>query len=129
MNTKKMTVPDIGGLLGQIAAKRPDMPKTAIQHVQPIEEGKQESGKEEKNLRGKTLESERVIEVSKIGRKTKKVPEVEYVKISPKIAKPLKKRVDIAIKSELITDAEGTIITTLDECVAYALEQILNKRV
>ena len=37
-NVKKMDVPDIGGLLGQIAEKRHDLPKTPIQSVNPVGE-------------------------------------------------------------------------------------------
>ena len=40
---RKKTVPDLGGLLGQITAKRDELPKTPVQPVQPVaasEEGK-----------------------------------------------------------------------------------------
>ena len=37
-STKKMDVPDIGGLLGQIAEKRHDLPKAPTQSVQPVQD-------------------------------------------------------------------------------------------
>jgi len=50
---------------------------------------------------------------------------VEYVKISPRVPKDLKKRVDIALVYERFADKEGNTIKTLDEIVAHALEKLL----
>ncbi len=134
--TTKMTVPDIGNLLGRIAEKRDELPKAVIQRVQPIEEAKNENskelksenGKELKSLSGKTLENKRVEVPNKTGRKTLKDPSIEYVKISPKISRSLKKQVDRALVDERLKDSEGRPLTTLDECVAFALDKLINSK-
>lgn len=131
-----MAVPDIGNLLGRIAEKRDELPKAVIQRVQPIEEAKSENSKELKSenfkdlksLSGKTLENNRVEVPNKTGRKTLKDPSVEYVKISPKISKILKKQVDRALVDERLKDGEGRPLTTLDECVAFALDRLINTK-
>lgn len=131
-----MGTEDIRGLLGIIDEKRREQPKAVIQHVQPVEEAslkdvkisKQENSKEERILRGKTLESKRIKEVLKIGRPSDKRPDVEYVKISPKIPRALKKQVDLALVNERLRDGDGNIITTLDGCVAWALELLTNSK-
>jgi hypothetical protein len=131
--TTKMAVPDIGNLLGRIAEKRDELPKAVIQRVQPIEEAKSENSKELKgenvkelkSLSGKTLDNKRVEVPNKTGRKTLKDPAVEYVKISPKISKVLKKQVDRALVDERLKDGEGRPLTTLDECVAFALDRLI----
>ena len=123
-----MAVPDIGNLLGRIAEKRDELPKAVIQRVQPIEEAKSENSKELKSLSGKTLENKRVEVPNKTGRKTLKDPAVEYVKISPKISKMLKKQVDRALVDERLKDGEGRPLTTLDECVAFALDRLINTK-
>jgi hypothetical protein len=136
MSTKKMDVPDIGNLLGRIADKRQEQPKAVIQHVQPIDEEsnkdnktlKRENSKEFKSLRVKTLESQRIKEAPKIGRPSDKRPDIEYVKISPKIPRDLKKQVDLALVIERLRDGDGNAITTLDGCVAWALELLIRSK-
>ena len=104
--------------------------------MQPVEEAKNENskelksenGKELKSLSGKTLENKRVEVPNKTGRKTLKDPSIEYVKISPKISRSLKKQVDRALVDERLKDSEGRPLTTLDECVAFALDKLINSK-
>ena len=136
MATKKMDVPDIGNLLGEISKKRDsgELPKTERQHVQPVphpEEAKSSIGLEFKSENTKTLKNERAktsaIEESRWpgGRPSMKRDDIEYVKISPKIPKTLKKRADQARIDELFTDDQGRPVRTLDELVAVALDRLL----
>ena len=144
MATKKMDVPDIGNLLGEISKKRDsgELPKTERQHVQPVPqpeevksssvlEFKSENNLELKSENTKTLKNERAktsaIEESRWpgGRPSMKRDDIEYVKISPKIPKTLKKRADQARIDELFTDDQGRPVRTLDELVAVALDRLL----
>ena len=123
---KKLDVPDIGNLLGKISEKREsgELPKSPIQSVQPVAE------LPEKSFNSKTSKSKNSQYVDEslrrpVGRRSLKRPDVEYVKISPNIPKPLKRRVDMAIAAEDFKDREGNIVNTLDELVALALERLL----
>ena len=120
MATKKLDVPDIGNLLGKITEKRDsgELPKTEIQHVQPVNREKTGNSKPGKRENGETPKA--------TGRPTAKREDVEYVKVSPRIPKQLKKRVDIALIEERFTDKDGRAIVTLDEIVAYALHRLLD---
>jgi hypothetical protein len=130
---KTMAVPDIGGLLGRISEKREEMPKTPIQAVQPVEQGAEDKklkSKDNKTLKHKKLKKPKTVEPEATprkpcGRPSAKKETVEYVKISPRVPKDLKKRVDIALVYERFADKEGNTITTLDEIVAHALEKLL----
>jgi hypothetical protein len=131
MATKKLDVPDIGGLLGKITEKREELPKAPIQSVQPVEEKAAES----KN--GGTLKQQNSIPANQPqsqpeppprgagGRPSVKKDSIVYVKISPRIPKALKRDVDIALIDERFKDAEKNPIKTLDEIVAYALDRLL----
>lgn len=123
---KKLDVPDIGNLLGKISEKREsgELPKSPIQSIQPVVE------QPEKSFNSKTLKSKNIKTADEslrrpVGRRSLKRPDVEYVKISPNIPKPLKRRVDMAIAAEDFKDREGNIVNTLDELVALALERLL----
>ena len=48
------------------------------------------------------------------------------MKVSPRIPKALKKKVDLALVNERFVDKDGTSINTLDEIVAHALEKLLS---
>jgi hypothetical protein len=144
MTTKvrKMNVPDIGNLLGKISEKRDEMPKTPVQAVQPVDEkiGNQELiGKNVKTpkrqnpnkFRGNNSFTPKqgnpvAVERGVGGRPTVKKESVEYVKMSPRIPKALKKEVDIALIKERFVDRDGQVIKTLDEIVAHALEELLS---
>ncbi len=123
-STKKMDVPDIGGLLGQIAEKRHDLPKAPIQSVQPIAV-KTEIRKNVKTAKHTNVKTDddRVRGIG--GRPSLKKEDIEYVKLSPRIPKPLKKRVEQALIDERYRDEEGAVITTMDEFVGLALERLL----
>ena len=133
---KKLNVPDIGGLLGKISEKREEMPKTPVQSVQPVEEGveaKPARSKAVKTLKRKNSNTAKpaATEIrprAAGGRPTLKKDSVEYVKVSPRIPKALKKKVDIALVNERFVDQDGNAINTLDEIVAYALEKLLSER-
>jgi len=83
----------------------------------------QERGKEIKSFGGNTRKLSETM-----GRPSAKIKGIEYVKISPKVPRDLKKRVDIALASEALKDIEGRPIRTLDECVGHALEMLLHSR-
>jgi len=137
-----MNVPDIGSLLGKISEKREEMPKTPVQAVQPVDEkiGNQEligkKVKTRKRQNTKTFENNNsftpkqdnlvIGERGVGGRPTVKKESVEYVKMSPRIPKALKKEVDIALINEQFVDRDGQVIKTLDEIVAHALEELLS---
>jgi hypothetical protein len=129
MRHKKMDVPNISNLLGKITEKRDsgELPKVPIQLVQPVESETLES----KN--SKTLKQENTV-FSKVnteiirapgGRPSVKKDSIEYIKISPRIPKMLKRRVDIAIVEERFHDRDGKQIKTLDELVAFALDKLI----
>jgi len=137
MATKsKMDVPDIGNLLGQISKKRDsgELPKTEIQHVQPV---KMEVHKNSQELQRKnpiTLESNGVktqnqnnVEESRGpgGRPMKLKADVEYFKMSPRIPRELKEELDVALARRKFKTAEGLPITTVDAIVELALTKLL----
>ncbi len=132
---KKLNVPDIGGLLGKISEKREEMPKTPVQSVQPVKESvtaKPVRSKAVKTLKRKNSDTAKpaAAEVKPRaagGRPTLKKDSVEYVKMSPRIPKDLKKKVDLALIHERFADKDGNIINTLDEIVTHALEKLLSE--
>lgn len=125
MKNRKMTPPDIGGLLGKIAEKQKsgELPKTEIQHVQPIVNTEEEF----KSLNSETLKQESG-QTKRMGRPSVKSQDLEYVKISPKIPKELKKQADMALVEGRFMDAQQRSITTLDELTTFALEQLLAQK-
>lgn len=129
MVTKKIDVPDISNLLGEISKKRDsgELPKTEIQHVQPFKEQKHENSQELKRENIKTGKQESSEPRGAGGRPSVKREDIEYVKISPRIPKSLKKQVEIALVEERFSDKEGRAITTLDEIVALALARLTTK--
>ncbi len=132
---KKLNVPDIGGLLGKISEKRGEMPKTPVQSVQPLEEGVEAKATGSKKVKTLKHKNSNTAEATAIktrprgvgGRPTLKKDSVEYVKVSPRIPKALKKKVDLALVNERFVDPDGASINTLDEIVAYALEKLLSE--
>ena len=129
MATKKLDVPDIGGLLGKITEKREELPKAPIQSVQPVEEKAAESKNNNtpKQQNGTPVNQPQPEPPPRGagGRPSVKKDSVVYVKISPRIPKALKRDVDIALIDERFKDAEKNPIKTLDEIVAYALDRLL----
>lgn len=125
--TKKMNVPDIGGLLGQIAEKRNDLPKAPIQSVQPVEDNEesQPAGKTAK-VQNQPAADERTRGTG--GRPSVKKDNIEYVKLSPRVPKELKKAVERALIDELYRDKDKNVIKTMDEFVALALTRLLESR-
>lgn len=128
MATKKMDVPDIGNLLGKITEKREsgELPKTEIQRVQPVKNVETENSKA-----GKKEELAVVPQKPEnrppVGRPSTKVEGVEYVKISPRIPKLLKKAAEFALIEERFRDKHGRPVTTTDEIVTLALERLLEE--
>ena len=127
-NAKKMDVPDIGGLLGRIAEKRHDLPKAPIQSVNPVgEKPATRKAVEPAKRQNKKVEAppadDRTRGVG--GRPSTKKDDVEYVKLSPRIPKALKKRVELALIEERYRDEDGNIVKTMDEFVALALDRLL----
>jgi hypothetical protein len=129
MATKKMDVPDIGNLLSEISKKRDsgELPKTEIQHVQPVQDQESNTSNVLKRQNVKTVKQENSETRGIGGRPSVKRDDIEYVKISPRIPKALKKQVEIAMIEERFSDKEGRSITTLDEIVALALTRLVVK--
>lgn len=135
---KKHEVPDIDGLLGTIADKRAELPKTEIQHVQPVGTPAAESAspsavvplKRENGKTGKEkgATQEVVLMRGPGGRPTSKRPDVEYVKISPVIPKALKKQAELALLEERFDGLNGSPITTLDAIIELALTRLLKNK-
>lgn len=127
MVAKKINVPDIGSLLGQIAEKRDsgELPRTEVQRVQPVDASIRKAGKTAKQEEVKLSKPEAR---GAGGRPTVKDQSVEYVKLSPRIPKPLKKATEIALINERFHDDEGRTIKTLDEIIAFALERLLKEK-
>lgn len=127
--TKKMDVPDIGGLLGKISSKREELPKSPIQSVQPVhseaDENKAVETEKRKNTKTPAIEEKKVRGTG--GRPSVKRDDIEYVKISPRIPKRLKKRVEIALIEERFRDVNGHLVNTLDEFTALAFERLFDK--
>lgn len=139
MATKaKMDVPDIGNLLGQITKKRDsgELPKTEIQHVQPVKTDERKNTNElisnvvftpeSKNVQTQKPSSK---EESKGagGRPKKLLENVEYFKMSPRIPVALKEELDVALARKKFRDADGLPITTVDAIVELALTRLLIK--
>jgi hypothetical protein len=125
-NAKKMDVPDIGGLLGQIAEKRHDLPKAPIQSVQPVEEPGKVSPSAVKLAKQENAKTqEPLAPVRGVGgRPSSKKQGVEYVKLSPRIPKTLKKQAELALIQERFRDDDGQVIKTLDELITLAVERL-----
>ncbi len=131
---QKTNGPSIDGLLGKISEKRDTLPRTPVQTVQPVVETEEEAvalGNPVKTLKSKNSKTGKQKAVpldhdrGPGGRPSLKKASVEYVKISPKIPKVLKKQVDMALVQERFQDTEGNHIKTLDEVVALALERLV----
>lgn len=129
-----MNVPDIGGLLGKISEKRGEMPKTPVQSVQPIQESTDKNTDPDKTVKTPKMVKSKTVKQAVLstslyrgagGRPSIKKDSVEYVKMSPRIPKTLKKQVDIALIHERFKDSDGNLIKTLDEIVSLALERLL----
>jgi hypothetical protein len=144
MATAKPTAPDISGLLGQINAKRAEIPRAPMQRVVPIvppapevpaEKIDSKKVKEFKSANSKTSKpsardagrdggGERLVKGSG-GRPSVKKPGIEYFKINPKVEMQLVKRARQAILDERFQRPDGTPIKTLEEIVSIALERLL----
>lgn len=133
---KKHDVPDIDSLLGTIADKRAELPKTEIQHVQPVGEStvptsepvretKPETSKAGKT--GKQLPAPQD-DASRGGRPSSKRPDIEYVKVSPRIPKQLKKLAELALIDERFDGPDGKPIKTMDVLIELALTRLLQKK-
>jgi hypothetical protein len=127
--TKKMDVPDIGGLLGKISSKREELPKSPIQSVQPVpsevDENKAVETAERKTVKTTAVEEKKVRGTG--GRPSVKRDDIEYVKISPRIPEDLKTLVDVALSTKRFRYKNGNPIKTLDELTALALARLFSK--
>jgi hypothetical protein len=124
MATKKMDVPDIGNLLSSISKKREsgELPPSEIQRVEPVET---QRSKNVKTPKQENVENFKHEARGAGGRPTVKDRGTEYVKLSPRIPKALKKSVEIALVEERFFDQENRPVTTMDEIVTLALERLL----
>ncbi len=109
---KKPQVPDIGNLLEKITEKRDrgEIPKTEIQHVQPVSE---------KQMILPSLQPAR-----KMGRLSSKKEGVEYVKIGPKIPANMKFEIDMALVERRFTRDDGTPVRSIDDITELAFEYL-----
>lgn len=125
-----MDVPDIGNLLGQISKKRDsgELPKTEIQHVEPVKTEKPINSDEFISKNAQTQNILRNGQPKGLGGRPKKLmPNVEYFKMSPRIPVALKEELDVALARRKFRDADGFPITTVDAIVELALTQLLIK--
>lgn len=124
MTTKKLDVPDIGNLLGKISEKRDsgEIPKAPIQAVQPVQQAAESIAS---NTPKQENSQPKAVTKAPGGRPSAKKDSVDYVKISPRIPKPLKRQVDLAIVEERFKDRDGNPIKTLDELVSFALDRLV----
>ena len=129
-NTFKVPKDDIGQLLGKMSDKQADMPKTVVQHVQPVDKEavKTEESKNVKEAKGKNSKTLIQEDVKIGGRPSFKQEGIEYVKTSPRLPKDLKKRVDMALIQEMFRDTQNRPVTTFDMIVELALERLLAKK-
>lgn len=133
---KKHDVPDIDSLLGTIADKRAELPKTEIQHVQPVGESTASLSeptrepKPEVSKAGKTAKPLPASQddVSRGGRPSFKRSDIEYVKLSPRVPKQLKKHADLALIEERFDGPDGKPVKTMDVLVELALTRLLQKK-
>ena len=135
MVAKKMNVPDIGSLLGKIAEKRDsgELPRTEVQRVQPVEVSQSPeianiTRKDVKTPKRENQTQQVFDDRSAGGRPSAKEQGVEYARLSSKIPKSLKRRVEIAMLEERFQDAKGRTITTFDELVALAFERLVSEK-
>ena len=133
---KKHEVPDIDGLLGTIADKRAELPKTEIQHVQPVGESMASPSEPTRDAKpdvskagttGKQLPASQE-DASRGGRPSSKRPDIEYVKVSPRIPKQLKKHAELALIDERFDGPDGKPIKTMDVLIELALTRLLQKK-
>ena len=110
------------------------MPKTPVQSVQPIQESTDKNTDPDKTVKTPKMVKSKTVKQAVLstslyrgagGRPSIKKDSVEYVKMSPRIPKTLKKQVDIALIHERFKDSDGNLIKTLDEIVSLALERLL----
>lgn len=131
MATKKIDVPDIGNLLGKISEKREsgELTKSPIQAVHPVattpDAIESKNSNTPKPSKPAAVKTQADAGKSPGGRPSAKLEGVEYVKISPRISRQLKRRVDFAIVEERFRDRDGNLIKTLDELVAFALDRLV----
>ena len=126
-----MHVPDIGNLLGEITKKRDsgELPKTEKQYIKSETMDERSAAQTALSKNGKTEKQENSEPRGPGGRPSMKRDDIEYTKISPRIPKALKKRVEFALVEERFSRAEdGRHIKTLDEIVELALERLLSTK-
>jgi len=125
MNTKtKLSVPDIGGLLGKITDKqgKGELGTTDRQTVVPVSEIKQknvETAQEEINSR--LIEKTKKRLVVKTGRPTTKRDDLEYARIGASIPATLKKDAQTALTNKWLRNPDGSPIGTMEDLIAHAL--------
>jgi hypothetical protein len=126
MVAKKINMPDIGGLLGQISEKRDsgELPRTEIQRVQPVKDESRIAVKTAKRENVKASKEPTAAGRSSGGRPSVKQEGIEYVKLSPRIPKALSTQAKIALAEERFKDKDGQPVKTLDELVALAFERL-----
>ena len=118
---------EVSGLLGNITRKREsgDLKPSPVQTiVQPI--SKKSSNSKEFKSKNSLEQSQEVSGAKQGGRPSLKHPDVDYMKISPRIPRKLRQELAIAMTQEKLLDNDGNVIPTLDEAVAYALQKLLN---
>ena len=132
-NTKK-GVPDVTSLLGNIAQKQKngELGASPIQAVKPVEVLAEKTGDEVKEFKSKNSQS--VVRVDNKSREADRRPQggrpsvkrddIEYMKISPRIPKYLRKEIGVKMAQHKFVDRDGKRIMTLDELVTYALEKL-----
>lgn len=134
MSNAKKGVPDVTSLLGNIAQKQKngELGASPIQTVKPVEVLAEKTVDEVKEFKSKNSQS--VVRVDNKpreadrrpqgGRPSVKRDDIEYMKISPRIPKYLRKEIGVKMAQHKFIDRDGKRIMTLDELVTYALEKL-----
>lgn len=117
---KKMEVPDVSDLLSKIGDSRNALPKSPLQEVKPVEAITADTP-----IRQNVKTSKASAPVNVGGKPTNKMPEVAYVRLSPRIPAVLKEELDIALIRRKFTDDRGQPIRYIDEFVAEAVRRML----
>lgn len=155
VNKTKETVkvPKLGGLLGVITENAKHQEPSPKQMVVPVEDKKtekQQNGKTEKskNVNTDKGDNEKTLNRKNVntdigindntferktvklatGRKSVKLDDVEYIKISPRIPEFLKIEAGKALLEKRFISTEGIVIRTMDELVSHALEKLLYEK-
>lgn len=119
---KKLAVPDVASLLGNISEAQGTLDATPQQEVQPVKRASVNT------LERKNVNTSKKDDKAPIGKPTLKQPGIAYARLSPRIPVSVKKQLDIALIHGGYNDEDGQPIRYIDEFVAEAVRRMLASR-